>query len=326
MPNLFPKARIHDKTRSSAGFTLIELLVVITIIVLLVSLLIPSVQNIANLGYQRSCFMNMKKIGELNQEYATTYNGYVVPASWTWNPPSGPSQTFAFEELLRELNTTQTAPGSNSGANVFQCPAGPAGWLGIGTAYPGSATQLPLYPHDPDPPSLPTDGASYAINIHQNGATEPTWEGASWVPGVIFVNGTANSTRSNYVGLKTSQWVDPGGTIFLFETWRNGGWRDPSCAADITWDGGPMIAAFNGGVTKGLTQPSFKDAINLWQEKHVGKANLLFCDEHCEAKYIGDTMGPGETVKTQGVTYSGNLGTSSSCYTVRGMWTHAAGD
>jgi prepilin-type N-terminal cleavage/methylation domain-containing protein/prepilin-type processing-associated H-X9-DG protein len=329
--NLFFEARARNRSRSSGGFTLIEMLTVVTIIVLLVSLLIPSVVNIANMGYQKSCFHNMYKIGQLNIEYANTNNGYVVPANCGARDPNigggnNPYVTVSFDECLRELNTG-TAYRTMGGANLYQCPAGPAGWMEMGAgyrSYPCESAILPLHPHDPDPPCSPTDGGSYVMNIHQNGqANWNEWDGASWVQ-------NPNSTTS--VGLKTSQWDDAKGTIFLFETWRNGGWQDPSCAIDQTWAGGPMLAAFNGGTTKGVNPDSYQQAITTWQEKHLGKANLLFCDGHGDSKYVGDTLpglGIGDTILTTGLNYA-NLNmttpTMTSCFTVRGMWTHAAGD
>jgi prepilin-type processing-associated H-X9-DG protein len=135
-----------------------------------------------------------------------------------------------------------------------------------------------------------------------------------------------NPNATTSVGIKTSQWDDAKGTIFLFETWRNGGWQDPVCATDVTWAGGPMLAAFNGGNTKGVAPGSYQQAITTWQEKHLGKANLLFCDGH------GDSMAMAGTILTQGITYTNNppatagTPTMNSCFSVRGMWTHAAGD
>jgi prepilin-type processing-associated H-X9-DG protein len=141
------------------------------------------------------------------------------------------------------------------------------------------------------------------MNIHQNDSNPNhwhTWDGASWVPGKA-VNGA---------GIKTSQWDDASGTIFLFETWRNGGWQDPVNARDMKWAGGPMQAGMGGG-----DHPE----VAIWQEKHLGKANLLFCDGH------GATMHMSDTIRTQGITYT-TTPTMNSSYAVRGMWTHAAGD
>lgn len=310
MVNLFFKARACNRSRSSGGFTLVEMLTVVTIIVLLVSLLLPSVENVANLAYRSSCFHNMYKIGQLNQEYSNANNGYVVPALCSARDPNiaagnNPYVAVSFDECLREINTG-TAYRTQTGANLYQCPAGPAGWLEIGDKYPAAGASPPLHPHDPDPPSSPTDGGSYVMNIHQNQNNGSTWDGASWepAPNGIVLGGTT-------VGLKTSQWDDASGTIFLFETWRAGGWQNPISAQDVNWAGGPMQAAMGAG--------DHSQAISIWQEKHLGKANLLFCDGHGESMHMSDT------IKTQGITYT-TAPTMDSCNSVRGMWTHAAGD
>ena len=88
----------------------------------------------------------------------------------------------------------------------------------------------------------------------------------------------------------------------------------------------PTIA----GATKAKAmQAAGQGACNaIWQNKHLGKANLLFCDGHGESKLIGRGDGEdpvGETIKTPGLNYSPNP-TINSCASVRGMWTHAAGD
>ena len=303
------KAGARNRNGSSGGFTLTELLVVVTIIVLLISLLIPSVQNVANMGLRASCFQNMYKIGTLNQEYADTNNGYVVPAVCrVRDQRAGTFLTTSFDECLREINSGTDYNNPTTGikiknaANLYQCPAGPTGWLPIGSSYTPSVTPpnlcvgtppAPQYPLDP-PPNMATDGGSYALNIHKNVASGISWDGASWLP-------TTN------IGLKTSQWADPGGTILLFETWRNGGWQETACISDVSQCGGPMIAS------------GMSDAcIVVWQNKHLGKGNLLFCDGHGENRFMGDSKAPaGETVGT---------GTANTCFTVRGMWTRAGGD
>jgi prepilin-type processing-associated H-X9-DG protein len=66
-------------------------------------------------------------------------------------------------------------------------------------------------------------------------------------------------------------------------------------------------------VAAGMTDACIK----IWQNKHLGKGNLLFCDGHGEFRFMGDSTSAGETVGT------GSVGT---CFTVRGMWTRVAGD
>ena len=140
------------------------------------------------------------------------------------------------------------------------------------------------------------------MNIHRNSGST-AWAGATWV---------WDMSVANPVALKTSQWDDSSGTILLFETWRNGGWQNPASTP-----GGAADPA-NGGPMAGSINPP--DAISaVWQEKHVGKANLLFCDGH------GDAMFMDSTISTPNVSY-GTAPKMNDYTSVRGMWTRAFGD
>ncbi|MFP4356082.1 MAG: type II secretion system protein [Phycisphaerae bacterium] len=62
---------------ASRGFTLIELLVVIAIIALLVSILLPSLNQARQLANTLNCSTNLKAIGTGSKLYAAEYDGYV---------------------------------------------------------------------------------------------------------------------------------------------------------------------------------------------------------------------------------------------------------
>jgi prepilin-type N-terminal cleavage/methylation domain-containing protein/prepilin-type processing-associated H-X9-DG protein len=68
--------------RSKKAFTLIELLVVISIIALLLSILMPSLTKVRDMGKRTVCLSLMKSFAMANTLYSATYNGkYYVPFS-----------------------------------------------------------------------------------------------------------------------------------------------------------------------------------------------------------------------------------------------------
>lgn len=133
---------------SRRGFTLIELLVVIAIIAVLISLLLPAVQQAREAARRSQCLNNLKQIGLALHNYHDSYNVF-PPAYLTtpggnaiMGPPSdtgdtGPGWTCLMlllpqlekANLYRSFNTdlpcwhSSNAVAAKSPVNVFLCPS-----------------------------------------------------------------------------------------------------------------------------------------------------------------------------------------------------------
>jgi type II secretory pathway pseudopilin PulG len=174
------------------AFTLIELLMIVSIIVVLITILLPSVRSALEFPRRSTCLSNLKQIGIGLYNYQGANNGYMppfcsgsnaaIPYDWIWPDTLAP---------YVDSNGKQAGPGVESGIN-----------------YPGkSIWACPDAQINPDPDvvadygtEFPTGGfrTNYA-NTCGSVATG-TWQPAANNAGLIMSDGhrTSTSTFDSY--------------------------------------------------------------------------------------------------------------------------------
>jgi prepilin-type processing-associated H-X9-DG protein/prepilin-type N-terminal cleavage/methylation domain-containing protein len=278
--------RVVVEPQRGTAFTLIELLVVIAIIAILAALLLSALNRAKEHAYTTVCKSNLHQWGVALNLYLGDHQAYPDP-SWELMASAGyvgqdyprPSHFYTYENLGIQVPVPVNS--------VYHCPA---------------YDRLPGY-YDEVAPL----GGAYAYNINGAGwlsaigAAEPVTLSGLGLAGhaVPFMyNALGYWQGGHYVRsgvgpppIREAEVVHPANMIAMADAtlvWQLGATLADGTIMHPPWIGGFPYLLLNPIPPGRGTQSAIGLGSGIYQRRHGGRFNVLFCDGHVETLKVSD--------------------------------------
>ena len=299
------------------GFTLIELLVVIAIISILVSMLLPGVQQAREAARRTQCRSHLMQIGVALQNYEMAHRvlppGTINTAGPIENRSNGYHMSWLVQ-LLPFIDEGNIHRHIDFGKSIYAKPnaearAQPISLLNCPTSgLPLTVTAVPGNPNgasaddSPSPDGNATVGTNSYAGVHHDGRSEPAGQLTKPDTPRTYKDGPIDVDQNGVLFLNSSvtyQKIPDGSghTLFVGET--------SNAAGGMGWASGTSSTLRNGAIminktspllpgrlaVRGAqTAPAKPSAVGGFGSFHPGGANFLFGDT--SIRYINDSINP----------------------------------
>lgn len=251
------------QTANRPAFTLIELLVVVAIIALLISVLLPAINNAREQARRVVCQVNLRTIGMGFAYYAEGYDGRVPASVSIWEAPWGPGNMFWHQRLVEEGLALGKNEGPNRNTNV--CPSDREVW----NPYQFTPAEKLLY------------NTSYGINpvaliidiVGDSGVGSNGVHDWSFLPYRDRVHPNIHQVRNPSELILVSE-VEGPVTPYYFDPWFPNT-HDPSLDGEFAWDRHDRNLDLSTSTT--LAAGS-------------GRVNVLHADGSVSSAHVGDDI------------------------------------